>query len=129
MKNQNKPKIKVMKECIACGNEIHPKRLEILPNATRCVACSNTDRKAGITVMKGEGDHTYVETVIMERDEFIKYQEAELKARGQRPDDFPHPDDFIKESTIIENEVEEEEEDELILPDDEDIFLTDEDED
>jgi hypothetical protein len=116
-----------MKKCTVCGNEIHPKRLEILPNATRCVACSTTDRKAGISVMKGEGDHTYVETVIMERDEFIKYQEAELKARGQRPDDFQHPDDFIRENIIEEIE----EEDELIelgLPDSIEIDLSDEDE-
>ena len=129
-----------MKKCISCGDDIHPKRLEILPNATRCVACSTTDRKAGITVMKGEGDHTYVETIIMERDEFIKYQEADLKARGQRPDDFPHPDDFIKETIVKkkgdeeddeeEDDVEEEDDDKVkelgvegIIPDDEDMFL------
>lgn len=124
-----------MKKCISCGDDIHPKRLEILPNATRCVACSTTDRKAGVTVMKGEGDHTYVETIIMERDEFIKYQEAELKARGQRPDDFTHPDNFIKETTVEEDKTEEDEEEEEdddkvkelgeegIIPDDEDMFL------
>ena len=89
-----------MKKCIACGEEIHPKRLEILPNTLKCVACSNTSRKAGINVMKGEGDHTYVETIIMERDEYLRYQEAELKARGQRPDEDPHPEDFFKEEVV-----------------------------
>jgi hypothetical protein len=121
-----------MKKCISCGEEIHPKRLEILPNATRCVACSTTNRKAGVSVMKGEGDHTYVETIIMERDEFIKYQEAELKARGQRPDDFQHPDDFIKESNDKENNIEDEDsiEPDLILPNDEDkVYFPDEEED
>jgi len=122
-----------MKKCIACGEEIHPKRLEILPTTTRCVACSNTDRKAGITITKGEGDHTYNETIIMERDEFIKYQEAELKARGQRPDMDPHPEDFFKEEVVENDEDEEEEIEELgpedISPDDEDIFSTYEDED
>ena len=90
--------------------------------------------------MKGEGDHTYVETIIMERDEFIKYPEADLKARGQRPDDFPHPDDFIKETIVKkkgdeeddeeEDDVEEEDDDKVkelgvegIIPDDEDMFL------
>jgi len=91
-----------MKKCISCGEKIHPKRLEILPNATRCVACSTTNKKAGISVMKGEGDHTYVETIIMEQDEFLKYQEAYLQVRGKRPDDFQHPDDFIKESIAEE---------------------------
>lgn len=92
-----------MKKCIICGEEIHPKRLEILPNTLKCVACSNTSRKAGITVMKGEGDHTYTETIIMERDEFLKYQEAELKARGKRPDEDPHPEDFFVENTIADD--------------------------
>jgi hypothetical protein len=101
-----------MKKCISCGEEIHPKRLEILPNATRCVACSTTNKKAGVSVMKGEGDHTYVETIIMERDEFLKYQEAELRARGKRPDDFQHPDDFIKESIAEESNIETIEEEE-----------------
>lgn len=93
-----------MKKCISCGEQIHPKRLEILPNATRCVECSNTNRKAGVSVMKGEGDHTYVETIIMERDEFIKYHEAELKARGKRPDEDLHPDDFIAQQEAIEED-------------------------
>lgn len=123
-----------MKKCISCGDNIHPKRLEILPNTTRCVACSTTDRKAGVTVTKGEGDHTYTETIIMERDEFLKYQEMELKARGQRPDDFPHPDDFIKESILKEEDEEEDDFDEKEL-DEEDLeeedktYFSDEDED
>jgi hypothetical protein len=86
-----------MKKCISCGEEIHPKRLEILPNTLKCVACSNTSRKAGINVMKGEGDHTYVETIIMERDEYLRYQEAEFKAKGKRPDDVPpQEDEFVE---------------------------------
>ena len=39
-----------MKKCNACGEEIHPKRLEILPSATQCVKCSTTGKKAGVTV-------------------------------------------------------------------------------
>lgn len=82
-----------MKKCISCGEEIHPKRLEILPSATRCVACSNTKQKAGITITKGEGDHTYNETIIMEHDEYVRYQEMESKIRGNRADDIAHPDE------------------------------------
>lgn len=82
-----------MKKCISCGEEIHPKRLEILPSATRCVACSNTKQKAGITITKGEGDHTYNETIIMEHDEYVRYQEMEFKIRGNRVDDIAHPDE------------------------------------
>jgi hypothetical protein len=88
-----------MKKCIQCGGEIHPKRLEILPNATRCVACSNTKQKAGITVTKGEGDHTYNETVIMDHDDYVRYQELENKMVGKREDLITHPDEDEDEET------------------------------
>lgn len=94
-----------MKKCITCGEKIHPKRLEILPDTQKCVNCSNTGKKAGVTVMLGEGDHTYTETVIMEHEEFIEYQELEYQVKGPRKDELPHPDDVLDE---IEEEIEEE---------------------
>jgi hypothetical protein len=94
-----------MKLCVACGEKIHPKRLEILPDTQKCVNCSNTGKKAGITVMLGEGDHTYTETVIMDHEEFIEYKELEYQIKGPRKDELPHPDDVLDE---IEEEVEEE---------------------
>jgi hypothetical protein len=81
------------KLCIGCGEEIHPKRLEILPSANRCVACSTTGKKAAITVTKGKGDHTYNETVIMDREEFTKFQESEEKLKPKRKDSIIHPDE------------------------------------
>ena len=60
-------------ECISCGVEIHPKRLEILPNTKHCVQCSDTGRKRGVTVQRGEGDHSYTDVVIMEEKQFIQY--------------------------------------------------------
>jgi len=95
------------KICIACGEKIHPKRLEILPDTQKCVSCSTTGKKAGVTVMLGEGDHTYTETVIMDREEYLKYQEVELKIKGPRKDELPHPDEVLDE---IEEEIIEEEE-------------------
>ena len=92
-----------MKKCLACGEEIHPKRLEILPNSTTCVSCSITGKKAGVTIIVGEGDHTYNDIVIMEPEEFEQYKELEFKINGKRKDDITHPDD----------EIEEEEEEEL----------------
>lgn len=90
-----------------CGEEIHPKRLEILPDTKKCVECSNTSKKAGVTVMLGEGDHTYTETIILDRNEFIEFQEMELKIKGPRKDELPHPDEILDE---IEEEIIEEEE-------------------
>ncbi len=82
-----------MKKCITCGEEIHPKRLEILPNAVKCVLCSNTKQKAGITITKGEGDHTYNDIVIMDHDDYIRYQEIENKKHVKREDTISHPDE------------------------------------
>ena len=83
------------KICTGCKQPIHPKRLEILPSATRCVACSTASKKAGITITKGEGDHTYTETVIMEHDEFVKYKEAEAKLNKTTFDEITSEDEYV----------------------------------
>ncbi len=80
------------KSCLGCNQPIHPKRLEILPSATKCVACSTTNKKAGITITRGEGDHTYNETIIMEHEDYVRYKELEEKVHGKRKDDIGHPD-------------------------------------
>lgn len=86
-----------MKLCISCGNEIHPKRLEILPNATKCVSCSTTNKKAGITVTKGKGDHTYNDIVIMDHEDYLKYQEMENKTYKKQIEETPNQDDVDDE--------------------------------
>lgn len=83
------------KLCTGCKQPIHPKRLEILPSATRCVACSTATKKAGVTVTKGTGDHTYTETVIMEHDEFVKYKEAEAKINNTTFDEIAPEDEYV----------------------------------
>jgi hypothetical protein len=99
-----------MKKCKACGEEIHPKRLEILPTATQCVKCSTTGKKAGVTVTVGEGDHTYNDVVIMDRETFNEYKELERRLYGKRSDDIDHPE--IEEEVVVK-EGEEEELDEV----------------
>ena len=69
----------MIKYCRGCGNEIHPKRLEIIPTTTTCVPCSTTEKKGAVTVMKGKGDHTWVETVFLEHNDYVKYMEQETK--------------------------------------------------
>ena len=95
-----------MRKCNACGEEIHPKRLEILPTATQCVKCSTTGKKAGVTVTVGEGDHTYNDVVIMDRETFNEYKELERRLYGKRSDDIDHPE--------IEEEVEVNEDEEAL---------------
>lgn len=86
------------KTCTGCKQPIHPKRLEVLPNTTRCVACSTVNKKSGITITRGEGDHTYNETIIMEHDEYVKYKEAEARFNKTTFDEIIVEDEYISQS-------------------------------
>ncbi len=71
-------------KCMSCGEAIHPKRLQILPNTKCCVNCSEVGRKRGVTIQLGEGDHTYNDLVIMSEKQYFKYVESENKvSKGQ----------------------------------------------
>lgn len=67
-------------ECYGCGKEIHPKRLEILPNTKHCVKCSDTNRKRGVTIQQGKGDHSYTDIVILEEKQYREYMNLEARA-------------------------------------------------
>jgi hypothetical protein len=71
------------KYCIGCSEQIHPKRVEILPNTKTCVACSTTGAKRGIPVLHGnvDKDDTWVDMVFMEADEYENYMEQEGKLK------------------------------------------------
>jgi hypothetical protein len=64
------------KLCIKCREEINPLRLKALPTAKTCVECSTTGAKRGVPMMFGEKDHTWTDMVIMEADEFDKFEKA-----------------------------------------------------
>ena len=100
-----------MRKCNMCGDEIHPKRLEILPDTHQCVSCSTTGKKAGVTITVGEGDHTYNDVVIMDRETFEEYKELERRVYGRRADDIQHPEDLEE----IENETDGEEDEDKLL--------------
>ena len=69
--------------CIKCGETIPEGRLKALPGAKTCVSCSGVQKKGVVTVMKGKGDHTWIETIHLEHDEHQKYMEAENRLRKQ----------------------------------------------
>ena len=75
-------------ECLGCGEQIHPKRLEILPNTKHCVQCSDVGRKRGVTVQRGEGDHSYTDVVIMEEKQFIQYIIKDKSKKGTTKAEF-----------------------------------------
>jgi len=96
------------KYCVGCGEQIHPKRVEILPNTKTCVGCSTTGAKRGVTVLNGDvnKDDTWVDVVFLEQDEFDQYQrlqgrmkniaQSAPKAEFQDYDDTPStPSDNI----------------------------------
>ena len=67
-------------DCIKCGNEIPPKRLEIMPQTKTCVNCSTESPKRGIPVMRGTGDHTWVDLEILTQDQYEQIEELSNKS-------------------------------------------------
>jgi len=91
-------------ECLGCGEEIHPKRIEILPNTKYCVKCSDVGRKRGVTIQRGEGDHSYTDVVIMEEKQYRNYMNAEGKiskgASKAELQNFDEDDDVVDTSGL-----------------------------
>ena len=70
--------------CIKCKEEIHAARLKVLPKTKVCVNCSTVGTKRGIPVMRGSGDHTWTETIIMEEDQYEEFVVASALERGDK---------------------------------------------
>jgi len=62
--------------CVKCREAINPLRLKALPTAKTCVECSTTGAKRGVPMMYGEKDHTWTDMVIMEPEEFDRFEKA-----------------------------------------------------
>jgi len=60
--------------CVKCRQEINPLRLKALPSAKTCVDCSTTGAKRGVPMMYGEKDHTWTDMVIMEPEEYDRFE-------------------------------------------------------
>jgi hypothetical protein len=71
------------RKCIVCGVEIDPRRIAILPNTQTCTQHSTVEKKAAVTVQMGEGDHTWIETYAVDREDLRKIEEAEKQFRKQ----------------------------------------------
>ena len=76
--------------CSQCGEDMHELRLTQY-NYSFCVKCSEaglgSETKKAITVLKGEGDHTWVETIIMSDSDYNSYQ-------SEKDEDFKNMKDF-----------------------------------
>ena len=65
------------RKCITCGIEIDPRRIAILPQTQTCTQHSTAEKKVAVTVQKGEGDHTWIETYAVEREDYDRMMEIE----------------------------------------------------
>ena len=70
-------------KCILCEDEIHPKRLEKIPNTKTCVECSTESPKKGVTVVNGTGDHTWTDLMVMDDEQYEQYKEEEKRERKE----------------------------------------------
>jgi hypothetical protein len=62
------------RKCVKCREAINPLRLKALPTAKTCVECSTTGAKRGVPMMYGEKDHTWTDMVIMDPEEFDRFE-------------------------------------------------------
>lgn len=60
-------------DCIKCGESIHPKRLQILPQTKTCVKCSSTDKLVGVPIAVGKGEEIYTDLNIMTKESYKEY--------------------------------------------------------
>ena len=48
-----------------------------------CVNCSTESAKRGVPVMRGTGDHTWVDLEVMTQEQFERYEEMENKTKSE----------------------------------------------
>ena len=70
-----------MMECPQCGSPMPVKRRELGYHV--CVNCSTESPKRGIPVMRGSGDHTWVDLEVMTQEQFERYEEMENKTKSE----------------------------------------------
>ena len=58
--------------CIKCKEDMPELRLTQYGYKV-CVNCSTVGTKRGVPVMRGSGDHTWTETIIMEEDQYQEF--------------------------------------------------------
>jgi len=82
--------------CRRCGQQIHPMRLDVLPNTKTCVQCSNVGKKAARIVSQGAGEEVTTELEFLDSETYKKvaYQEKNIKFK---PEYIPPSSDDVDE--------------------------------
>ena len=89
-----------MMECPQCGSPMPVKRRELGYHV--CVNCSTESPKRGIPVMRGTGDHTWVDLEVMTQEQFERYEEMENKTKTEIIPNRKDKDNLQGPFTIIE---------------------------
>ena len=91
-----------MMECPQCGSPMPVKRRELGYHV--CVNCSTESPKRGIPVMRGTGDHTWVDLEVMTQEQFERYEEMENKTKSEIIPNRKDRDNLQGPFTIIETD-------------------------
>lgn len=101
--------------CRSCGESIHPMRLEILPNTTVCVTCSQEVKKVGKIVTYGTGEEIETALEILDPSKAKLYVEnnavftkENLELFSIIDDDADEEDTYVTYSNVIKTSGEEE---------------------
>ena len=89
-------------ECSGCGSEMNPERFQM--GFKVCVNCSIVSAKRGIPVMRGTGDHTWVDLEVMTQEQFERYEEMENKTKSEIIPNKQNRDNLQGPFTIIETD-------------------------
>ena len=117
--------------CKVCGVEIDPRRIAILPDTQTCTQHSTAEKKVAMVVQMGEGDHTWTETYVVDREVYDKIQETEKnfrKTTNPKPKKVKLTEEEEEELSVLDD-LEEEETEEVVeddeYTDDEDNYSSD----
>ena len=70
-----------MMACPQCGGPMPVKRRELGYHV--CVNCSTESAKRGVPVMRGTGDHTWVDLEVMTQEQYERNEEMENKIKTE----------------------------------------------
>ena len=91
-----------MMACPQCDGPMPVKRRELGYHV--CVNCSTVSAKRGIPVMRGTGDHTWVDLEVMTQEQFERYEEMENKTKSEITPLKNHKDNLQGPFTIVETD-------------------------
>ena len=92
-----------MIECPKCGDDF-PKLRKDKYGYNFCINCSTESPKRGIPVMRGTGDHTWVDLEVMTQEQFERYEEMENKTKSEIIPNRKDKDNLQGPFTIIETD-------------------------